>query len=147
MKNDNIKELNDFLKGEYMAINKYDHYIKNVNSADIKSELQHIQNQHKQQANEISKRVQQLGGNPVNSSGMQGFISDAVANIIRKKDTEKILKEAIDGEEMGINEGNDILLNITHGDSKKTIKNILNENENIVNILSGIVDNLDNKQS
>lgn len=147
MKNDNLKELNDILKGEYMAINKYDHYIKNVDNQDIKSELQTIQSQHKKQAIEISKRIQQLGGNPVNSAGMQGFISDALSNIIRKRDPEKILQEAIDGEEIGISEGNEILLNITDGDSKKTIKNILNENEIIVNVLSGLVDDLDNKKS
>lgn len=141
MRNNNINELNMVLKGEYMAIDKYDHYIKGINNDSIKSEMQKIQQTHKQQATNISTRVQQLGGNPINTSGIAGFISEITSNIRNEKDTQTIVKSAIEGEKMGIDTTYDILNNITDEDSKNLINGVINENKNVIGTLSNLMNN------
>lgn len=56
MNNENIvKELNAYLKGEYMAIHSYEHYIQNISNPNIKKALQKIQQEHKQHAAKTQK--------------------------------------------------------------------------------------------
>ncbi|WP_051541678.1 ferritin-like domain-containing protein [Clostridium lundense] len=141
MKNDNISELNKMLKGEYMAIDKYDHYIKGMQDNSVKSEMQKIQQLHKQQATNISTRVQQLGGNPINTSGIAGFISEITSNIRNEKDTQTIIKSAIEGEKMGVDATTRILNNITDEESKNLINGVMTENKNAISTLSNLMNN------
>ncbi|KAJ53919.1 rubrerythrin [Clostridium tetanomorphum] len=146
MKNRNINDLNTLLKGEYMAIDKYDHYIKGIVNEQVKGELQNIQKMHKKQAENISTKIQQLGGNPLNGSGITGFISDIASNIRNEKDAQSILKGAIEGEKMGLDATTQILNNITDEDSKNLINGIINENRNALSALGSITNNSNNIQ-
>ena len=74
MDNTNIKELNAFLKGEYMAIDSYDIFIQKANN-------QRIQQEHKLHALQISERIQNLGGRPVSGLSIIGKIAETVSNI------------------------------------------------------------------
>src|SRR5665647_1166586 len=111
MGNKYIKSLNSILEGEYMAINSFDDLIEHANDSNIKSELQKIQQSHRQHASQISIEIQNLGGNPSRSIGIEGVVSETISNIkhIGTTDTTSYLKEAVQGEIIGINSVNELI--------------------------------------
>lgn len=139
MRESNVKGLNNILKGEYMAVDKYNSYIKNVDDENLKRDLANIQEEHKKQISTISQRVEQLGGNAVNGPGIQGVFTGIMSNIITPKEKEKIVREALDGEQMGIHSTEELLPSFTDENSKKIVSDVLTENKNIVNTLSKLL--------
>ena len=113
MNSENIKNLNSILEGEYMAINSFDSIIEHANDENNKNELQKIQQTHRQHASQIATRIQDLGGNPSDGVGIQNVISESISNIkhIGTTDATTYLKEALQGENMGIKIINE--LNVT----------------------------------
>ncbi|MCY6369504.1 DUF2383 domain-containing protein [Clostridium ganghwense] len=140
----NINELNKILKGEHMAVDSFDKFIKNVNEPNIKSELQKIQQNHRQHTTQIAERIQQLGGNPANNVGIQGMITEAVSNIrdMGNQDTLHYLNKAYDGENIGVNSAAEIVKSNLDTESMTLINNILNEDRNNVNTLNNLINNL-----
>ena len=132
MRESNVKGLNNILKGEYMAVDKYDQYIKNVEDEEIKRSFETIQEEHKKQISTISQRIEQLGGDAVSGPGIQGVFSGIMTNIMPPKETTKIVREALDGEQMGIHSTQELLSTFTDESSKKIVDEVLTENKNIV---------------
>ena len=123
MNSENIKNLNSILEGEYMAINSFDSLIEHANNENTKNELQNIQQTHKQHALQIANRIQDLGGNPSNGIGIQGSIAETISNIkhIGTTDTNTYLKEALQGENMGIKIVNELLAGSTDPKDRKSV--------------------------
>ncbi|WP_242311609.1 DUF2383 domain-containing protein [Bacillus cereus group sp. BfR-BA-01331] len=65
-----VNTLNAFLKGQYMGIHAYEHYIEKLKDPEIKKEFQKIQQDHKQHALKVAERIQNLGGVPVDNEGI-----------------------------------------------------------------------------
>ncbi|WP_042349167.1 DUF2383 domain-containing protein [Bacillus massiliigorillae] len=99
MKNDDIKELNDFLKGLYMGIHAYEHYIKHCQDLDSKKVLQKIQQEHKFSAMRIAERIQNLNGTPVTDEGIMGSMIDFISSFTSPKTNANIIEEAIKAEQ------------------------------------------------
>src|SRR5690606_11918694 len=90
--------------GEYMAIHSYEHYIQNISNPTVKKALQKIQQEHKQHASKTAERIQNLGGKPVEDNGFKLSIMEGMKKLKGiPVHTEEILKDAIRGQEMGIN--------------------------------------------
>jgi len=66
-----IEELNSLLEGNYMAIHGYERYIQHVKDPNIKKELQRIQQEHKQNS-------ENLGGVPVDGPGFMGSMAEVM---------------------------------------------------------------------
>ncbi|WP_010239657.1 DUF2383 domain-containing protein [Clostridium arbusti] len=142
-KSTSISELNAILKGEYMAIDSYEKYIKNISDSIIKAELQKIQKEHKRHAIKLSERIQTLGGNPVSSVGITGKVVETMSNIkdIGTKDPVDYLKKAHHGEYMGIKIASKIIKGDLDKDSLNLVDSMLNEDRNHVDALSGMITN------
>jgi bacterioferritin len=140
MENKSINELNAFLKGEYMAIESYENFIKKANSPNVKAELQRIQQEHKHHAERISERIQNLGGRPVNGLDVKGKIAEAVStlkNIGNKTDTD-IIFEAYRGEDMGIRIGSETVRGDLDNESMSLIGNIINQDKTHLDTLRNL---------
>ena len=81
MENTVVRELNALLKGNYMAIHGYEKFIQNVKDPDAKSELQRIQQEHKENAALIAERIQNLGGVPEDGAGLMGNMGELMNSL------------------------------------------------------------------
>ncbi|WP_210766926.1 DUF2383 domain-containing protein [Cerasibacillus terrae] len=78
---DVVKELNAFLKGEYMGIHAYEHFIKHTQDPKLKDEPQRIQQEHKQHAARTAERIQNLGGKAVEDNGIMLSMKESMMNM------------------------------------------------------------------
>ena len=147
MNSESINNLNSLLESEYMAINSFEALIKHAINVTVKTELQKIQQTHKQHTLQISDKIRDLRGSPSGSIGIQGIVSETISNIkhIGTTDNTSYLKEALQSEFMAIKTinaliaGNSILNNSTilyeiitdHKTNIDSLNNIINTSNNI----------------
>ncbi|WP_028785098.1 ferritin-like domain-containing protein [Thalassobacillus devorans] len=137
-----IKELNAFLKGQYMGIHAYEHLIQRVDEPGIKQELQNIQQEHKMHAMEIAERIQHLGGNPVDDEGFIGSMQNFISRFTTPDSTEGILESALKGEDVyGLHLSEEIVKGDLDPESKQMIERILDEDRKHLQILKGLMPN------
>ena len=140
MKNDVIKELNTFLKGNFMAVHAYERYIQHIDDSDIKQLLQKIQQDHKQHAILITERIQNLDGTPVDDVGMMGSVAELMNKIKGSTtDPNAILKDALLGEHRGIEKSKEILNGDLDPESLDLVKGILNHDQKHVDLLDELL--------
>jgi bacterioferritin len=102
--------LNDYLKGVYMGIHSYEPFIQNVKAPEVKRAFQDIQQSHKKHAADVAERIQNLGGTPVDGPGFMATIETTLKNWAgTPEETTQAIKEAIKGEEMGIQQSEKLL--------------------------------------
>jgi len=137
MKNAITKELNNFLKGNLMAIHAYDNYIHHIKDHELKQIFQQIQQNHKHHATLIAERIQNLDGIPANEVGIMGN----VAQLMSKKtiDTNQILKDALTGEQRGIEKSKQILNGDLDDESLTLVETILATDEKHVALLNKFI--------
>lgn len=136
MKNNITKELNTFLKGNFMAIHAYDNYIHRIEDDEIKQVFQEIQKNHKQHATMIAERIQNLDGIPVDDVGFMGNAAELM-NTIKKpsNDTDHIIKDALVGEHRGIEKSKELLDGDLDSESLSLVENILSIDQQHVHLL------------
>lgn len=138
------KELNALLKGQYMGIHAYDEYIYRTKDKFVKRELQNIQMDHKKHAAMIAKRVQDLGGKPVNDEGIKGSVMQAMFKPFMPNTPDKLLAGSLKAEAYY---GVEISEEIVKGDldpfSRRIVHRVLNENRRHVRRLKKLVDKKD----
>lgn len=130
-----IKKLNSFLEGTYMAIHTYEKYIYHTNDQKIKQLLQKIQQNHKQHAAMIAERIQNLGGIPVDDVGFMGHMVELVSSFKSTKDSAHILKDALVGEQRGIEKSKEILDDHLDDESFALVQRILDADEQHIDLL------------
>ena len=148
MNSKSIKSLDFLLEGEYIAINTFDELIEHANDENIKNQLQTIQQSHRQHASQISTKIQNIGGNPPEGVGIEGVISETISNIkhIGTNDTVSFLKEALQGEYMGIKTINELLIDNAAPNSSQLLNTILTQHKTNIDSLNNIISNLNNVQ-
>lgn len=141
MNRESIEDLNSILEGEYMAINSFDALIEHANDENIKNELQKIQQNHRHHATQIATRIQDLGGNPSDGIGIQGAITASISNIkhIGTTGATSYLKEALEGENMGIKIANELLAGNADPSSSQLLNTIISEYQTNVNSLDNLI--------
>src|SRR5690625_1071038 len=126
MKNKVVAELNQFLEGNFMAIHAYENFIEHIKDIESKKTMQNIQQGHKQHANKVARRIQDLGGVPVNDVGMKGKMVEFMKKIKGKTvGTKEILQDALVGEQRGIEVSRKILQNDLDPNSLQLVESIL----------------------
>jgi len=148
MINKNIKDLNSILEGEYIAIKNFDDLIEYAKNPNAKSTLQKIQESHRQHTSQISTQIQNLGGNPPDSIGIQGVVASTISNIkhIGTTDNTTYLNEALQGEYMGIKTINELLANNTDPNSSQLLNTIITEYQSNVDSLNNLISTSKNAQ-
>ncbi|MHB8126253.1 MAG: ferritin-like domain-containing protein [Desulfitobacteriaceae bacterium] len=97
-----IETLNELLKGEHMAI---DIYVKTKGlqkDIQVAEMLSNFENDHKQHAELLIKRINDLGGIPKGGTGLSGVMANLVATVNSYRGPEQLLKYLYDGEDKGI---------------------------------------------
>lgn len=140
MNDKDIKALNTALKGEHIAIESFDHYIGDAQDEITKKNLMDIQQQHQFHAMQLSERIQQLGGNPINTSGVTGIITELKYKVTPNKYIDNnIIKTAVQGEEMGIQAYGEIMANLSDASNQKLAEEMLVESVRIVEKLNNMM--------
>ncbi|MEK5070228.1 DUF2383 domain-containing protein [Sporosarcina sp. FSL K6-1508] len=135
-----IKELNTFLEGNFMAIHAYEKYIHHIDDSEIKQTLQNIQQDHKQHAMVIAERIQNLGGIPVDDVGMMGSVAELINKIKGSaKNLAPILKDALLGEQRGIEKSKELLTGDIDPESLELVKGILKHDQKHVDLLDKLL--------
>ncbi len=73
-----IKYLNSFLQDELAAVETYGQCLEKVDDEIIASNLADLQESHQKRAQLLSQKIQELGGEPEQGSGMWGSFSKMV---------------------------------------------------------------------
>lgn len=97
-----IRALNEWLKGQYMGLHAYDHFIEKLKDESVKREFQRIHQDLQRQASDIADRIRQLGGEPVTSEGILGAVQSYIASWRIAPCSDEIIKKALEGEQLGI---------------------------------------------
>lgn len=137
-----IKELNAFLKGQYIGIHAYETFIYNAPDSKTKGILQDIQQDHKQHANKVAERIQNLGGEPVDDVGFVGSITEIINDLKGSppETTQDIFTSALKGENYyGIQVSEEIVKGDLDPESKKIIEEILDEDRKHVKLLNKLI--------
>lgn len=136
-----VKELKAFLKGEHMAIDSYDKYLEKINTPYIKNEFQSIKRDHEHHAVIISERIELLGGKPSKGVGFTGKIAEVMSTVkgLGKNDEKFIVKDAYNGENMGIEIAAEIVKGDLDEQSRKLINEILETDRNHLIALENLI--------
>lgn len=134
-----VKELNEFLKGQYMGIHSYEHYIQKLQDPDIKREFQKIQQEHKQHAMLVAERIQNLGGTPVDDEGILGSMQGFLSQLNLPDTTEGLIQGALKGESIGIKMSEEIVKGDLDGESRQLIEEILDDDWQHTSFLNSLL--------
>lgn len=127
---DVIQELNAVLEGNYMAIEAYENYIQKTEDQHMKEVLQQIQQEHKRHSMLIAERIQDLGGRPVEGTGLKGKMVRWINQVKgRTQEPDDILRDAIAGEKRGIELSRELVEGDLDEVSLNLIKDILQRDE------------------
>lgn len=140
MNQDVVKELNAFLKGQYMGIHAYEHLIQRAGDPEVKGLLQQIQQDHKQHALKVAERIQDLGGTPADDEGFVGSIQGIISRVTTPNDTQGILQSALKGEGYyGVEVSEEIVKGDLDPESKRIVESILDEDRQHVDVLQSVL--------
>jgi len=116
-----IKKLNGFLKNELSAVETYDQCIDKISNPNISQGLVDLRRSHQERAKLLKIRVNELGGEPTNSSGAWGGLAKLMeggAKAFGEKSAISMLEE---GEDKGRDE------------YQKDVKKLSAENQSFIN--------------
>ncbi|MFV2047573.1 ferritin-like domain-containing protein [Metabacillus sp. YM-086] len=141
MKEENVIDtLNEFLKGQYMGIRSYEHFIEKLDDGLIKKQFQTMQQEHKQHALQVAERIQNLGGTPVSSEGVVGSVQGFISQFQIPDTTEGIIESAKKGESYyGIGMSEEIVRGDLDQESRQLIEKILDKDRQHVQILNELL--------
>ena len=114
MSNDNketIKSLNELLQGEYMAVESFNNFISKIEDENIKNGFKEVQQQHRENINNLASYIQDIGGQPDENLGMKGKMAEIKLNMEfgSKVDSSEVIEKAIEGETQGVNMAEKVL--------------------------------------
>jgi len=135
-----VQELNDFLKGLYMGVHTYEHYIQNCTDDKVKKILQDIQKDHKLSAIEVAEHIQNLGGKPVNDEGTFNSLIGSFNQFTAPTNTADIIKEAVKNEQKyAIHVAGDTIKGDISEEQKQLIDQIFERNSKHVEMLQHLL--------
>jgi bacterioferritin len=92
-----IEELNTLLRGTYMGIRSFEHYIHKVEDEELKRVFQSMQQDVKLNAQKLAQRIQNLGGVPADGEGFSGTLHSFMHNAMLPNDTSEMIEDALKG--------------------------------------------------
>ncbi len=106
-----IEALNQFLQGEYMAVESFNNFISRLEDENAKQTFQEVQKQHRENIDKLASYIQDIGGKPDENLGMKGKMGEMKLNMDlgSRTDANEIIKKAIEGETKGVNMAEKVL--------------------------------------
>jgi bacterioferritin len=97
-----IEILNELLKGEHMAIDIYNKTKDSQKDVQVAEMLDDFENDHRQHAELLKKRINDLGGIPRAGTGLSGIMANLAATVHSYRGPGQLLKHLYEGEDEGI---------------------------------------------
>ncbi|WP_156289499.1 DUF2383 domain-containing protein [Oceanobacillus salinisoli] len=124
-----IEELNTLLRGTYMGVRGFEHYISELDNTELRENFQTIQQELKQNASKIAERIQNLEGTPVDSEGISGSMQSYMHKVMLPHDTMKIIEDALEGlDKYGVQYSEEIVKGDLDATSQQIVEEVLNTN-------------------
>ena len=122
-----IEELNTLLRGTYMGIRSFEHYIQKVDDDELKKHFQSMQQDVKLNAQKIAERIQNLGGVPADDEGVSGSMHSFMHKVMVPDDTRKIMEDAIEGmDKYGVQYSEELVKGDLDPESKQIAEEVIN---------------------
>ncbi|PKR86556.1 DUF2383 domain-containing protein [Heyndrickxia camelliae] len=135
-----VEELNTILRGTYMGIRAFEHYIQELDKTDLKQNFQTMQQDLKQNASKLAKRIQDLGGVPADSEGISGSIHSFMHKVKLPHDKNKIIEDAIEGiDNYGVHYSEELVKGDLDETSKQIVEDVINTNRRHVGKLKQLL--------
>jgi len=135
-----VEELNTILRGTYMGIRAFEHYIQELDKTDLKQNFQTMQQDLKQNASKLAKRIQDLGGVPADSEGISGSIHSFMHKVKLPHDKNKIIEDAIEGiDNYGVHYSEELVKGDLDETSKQIVEDVINTNRRHVRKLKQLL--------
>jgi hypothetical protein len=105
--NNDVKEMNKFLKGIHMGGTTFKDYLRKAKSPELKNVLVEIIESFKRHEEAITNRIEKLGSNAADTLGLMGTMADFFEKVklIPVNTDIEVCEHAIDAMEMGIKQG------------------------------------------
>lgn len=133
-----IKQLNSFLRGELSAVETYQQCIEKVENENVRSQLLGLQESHRSRVSLLKERVLALGGIPEESAGAWGGlakIAEGSAAIFGAAAAVSVLEE---GEDHGLSDYRNDLENLSPAERLFVESKLLPEQQKSHDVLSRI---------
>ncbi len=135
-----VEELITILRGTYMGIRAFEHYIQELDKTDLKQNFQTMQQDLKQNASKLAKRIQDLGGVPADSEGISGSIHSFMHKVKLPHDKNKIIEDAIEGiDNYGVHYSEELVKGDLDETSKQIVEDVINTNRRHVGKLKQLL--------
>ncbi|MBD8069725.1 DUF2383 domain-containing protein [Bacillus sp. PS06] len=124
-----VEELNTLLRGTYMGVRSFEHYIQELDHDDLRANFQDMQQELKQNASKIAERIQNLGGIPADDEGVSGSMHSFMHKVMLPHDKTKIIEDAIKGiDNYGIHYSEELVKGDLDTTSKQIVEDVINTN-------------------
>ncbi|MBM4763047.1 DUF2383 domain-containing protein [Bacillus sp. B15-48] len=124
-----IEELNTLLRGTYMGIRSFEHYIQKVDDSELKESFQSMQQDTKLNALKIAERIQNLGGVPADDEGVSGSMHSFMHKIMLSNDKRKMIEDALKGmDRYGIHYSEELVKGDLDSESKRIVEDVIDTN-------------------
>jgi bacterioferritin len=121
-----IEELNALLRGTYMGIRSFEHYIQTVDDQNLKKQFQDMQKEVKHNATKLAERIQNLGGVPADSEGVSGAMHSYMHKVMLPDDKQAMIEDAIKGlENYGVQYSEELVRGDLDPESRKVAEEVI----------------------
>lgn len=129
-----VSVLNELLQGEYMALESFNLFISRMDDETMKNQLMEVQKQHRNNIEQLSNYILDIGGKPEENTGMKGKMGEMMlsSQLGSSSDAKEVIEKAIEGETKGISKTEKILRGKLDDESRTLAGQILeNDRESI----------------
>jgi uncharacterized protein (TIGR02284 family) len=97
-----IKQLNSFLRGELSAVETYGQALAKIEDANALAVLRKNRESHEKRANQLRQYIRNLGGQPSEDSGVWGVLAKAVEGGAKAFGSSSAIAALEEGEDHGL---------------------------------------------
>jgi len=133
-----IKQLNSFLRGELSAVETYQQCIEKVENEHVRSQLLGLQESHRTRALLLKERILGLGGQPEESAGIWGSLAKAVEGGAKMFGAAAAVSVLEEGEDHGLDDYRNDVENLSPPERQFVESRLLPEQQKSHDVLSRI---------
>jgi uncharacterized protein (TIGR02284 family) len=133
-----IKQLNSFLRGELAAVETYQQCIEKVEDENVRSQLLVLKESHRIRVILLKERVLALGGQPEESAGVWGSVTKAVEGSATLFGAAAAVSMLEEGEDHGLSDYRNDLENLSPAERLFVESKLLPEQQRSHDALSRI---------